>query len=164
MDTKKTNNAISFLVFVVFIISPFIAFSGLMFFISDDDIFGMFMRLINSAALIAEILIVFVLNISGFCILKKDRIWKRCSFVYLLIQAVVSIIIAVYFVSDSREIVGESILVNDIVLSESYLGHSMIIMCIFNALSFLIAVCILGVGHLAKKSEHKETNNGGYDF
>ncbi len=145
MNHKNIKKKIKkILTFILFIVSPFICFLWFICYLSDDSIVGMLVRFANLVILPVEILIVVALNIIGFFILRKDK-WKFVTLIYLLIQSIVSFILAVMLIRDGIDIAGESIFINDIIKGDSYYHHSVVLMCFLNIISFSIMViaCLL---------------------
>ncbi len=144
----------SFLIFIIFIALPFILFIKTMFFLSDDSAFGMFIRLFNMVALPMEILSVSIINFIGFLILKKKHRWKQISFIYLFFQTITSITMTIYFYLNDSGIVGEIMIINDIIKPESYIFHSLIWLSLSCIASFGVIVIIYCVDKL-KKTDSK---------
>lgn len=125
-------------VFAVFIVMPMVCFLDIMHSLNDDGLFGMFIRYINTAALPFELLGVAVFNLTGFCILKKSGKWRQAASIWFIFQGAASLVAAVVLALSGGEITGISIFINDIVKSEAYISHSMILMCLLNIVTFLL--------------------------
>lgn len=140
MDTGKTIKRV--LTFIFFIISPFVCFLWFAYRLSENGVFGMLFRFFNTVMLPAEIIIAFALNLIGFLILNKNKIWHIITLIYLFIQSSVSVMLVIIFCKKGIGITGESLLANDIPDGVSYFRHSVIVMCGFNILLFFISVII----------------------
>lgn len=146
MDIGKTIKHI--LTFIIFIISPFVCFMWFVYRLSDDGVFGMLVRFFNTVMLPVEFIIVIALNIIGYFILSKNKIWNIITIIYLFIQSLISVILVIIFCKKGINIVGESLLANDIINGVSYYRHSVILMCGFNILLFFIIVIICALKKL----------------
>jgi len=140
MDIVKTIKHI--FIFIFFVVSPFIFFLCFMYRLSDDGVFGMIIRFINTVMLPVEIIIVITLNIIGYFILSKNKIWNIITLIYFFVQSLISVILVIIFCKKGINIVGESLLANDIINGVSYYRHSVITMCVFNILLFFIVAVI----------------------
>lgn len=129
-------------VFAVFIVMPMVCFLDIMHSLNDEGLFGMFIRYINTAALPFELLGVAVFNLTGFCVLKKSGKWRQAAFIWFIFQGAASLAAAVVLALSGGEITGISIFINDIVKSEAYISHSMILMCLLNIVTFLLVSVI----------------------
>lgn len=129
MNGNIIKNIGRFLIFAVFIVLPFVFFFRLMYTMyslteGDDVLLGAFAGLINMIALPREIVIVASLNAAGFCFLKKENGWRKFTFAWLLLQAIISAIFGIYIV------------ISDIIMSKQHLSTA--VMSFFYILSFVI--------------------------
>lgn len=138
MNRNIIKNIGRFLIFAVFIVLPFVFFFKLMYTMytlteGDDVLLGAFAGLINMVALPREIVIVVSLNTAGFCFLKKENSWRKFTFAWLLLQAIISAVFGIYIV------------ISDIITSKQHLSTAVI------SFSYILSFVIVAVFDFWKK-------------
>lgn len=129
MNRNIIKNIGRFLIFAVFIVLPFVCFFKLMYTMyslteGDDVLLDILARLVSTVGLPWAILTVVSLHEIGFYFLKKEDGWRKFTFKWLLLQAIISAIFGIYIV------------ISDIIMSKQHFSTAA--MSFLYILSFVI--------------------------